>query len=87
MQEWAMRYHKIVILIVSCLMGIGIWGLDNMKKNEFPNFTIRQGLVVALYPGATSENVEQQVTKPLENYIFTYNEVKRKKQYHQVVMA
>lgn len=79
MQEWAMRYHKIVILIVSCLMGIGIWGLDNMKKNEFPNFTIRQGLVVALYPGATSENVEQQVTKPLENYIFTYNEVKRKK--------
>ena len=78
MQEWAMRYHKIVILIVSCLMGLGIWGLDNMKKNEFPNFTIRQGLVVALYPGATSENVEQQVTKPLENYIFTYNEVKRK---------
>ena len=78
MQEWAMRYHKIVILIVSCLMGIGIWGLDNMKKNEFPNFTIRQGLVVALYPGATSENVEQQLTKPLENYIFTYNEVKRK---------
>lgn len=78
MQESAMRYHKIVILIVSCLMALGIWGLDNMKKNEFPNFTIRQGLVVALYPGATSEDVEQQVTKPLENYIFSYNEVKRK---------
>ncbi len=78
MQEWAMRYHKIVILIVSCLMALGICGLDNMKKNEFPNFTIRQGLVIASYPGATSEDVEQQVTKPLENYIFSYNEVKRK---------
>lgn len=78
-QEWAMHYHHIVLLIVVCLMVFGVFGLAEMNKNEFPDFTIRQGVVVAVYPGATAEDVEQQVTKPLENYIFTYKEVNKAK--------
>ena len=77
--EWSMHYRQIVILIASCLIAFGIVGLVNMKKNEFPNFTIRQGIVVAVYPGATTAEVEQQVTKPLEDYIFSYKEVKKTK--------
>lgn len=50
-----------------------------MAKAEFPDFTIRQGVVVAVYPGATAEEVEAQVARPLERYLFTYDEVKRKK--------
>ena len=46
---------------------------------EFPDFTVRQGVVVAVYPGANVSEMEQQVTKPLENYIFTYKEVKKAK--------
>lgn len=78
-QEWAMHYHHIVILITVCLMVFGVFGLAKMNKNEFPDFTIRQGVVVAIYPGATAEDVEQQVTKPLEDYIFTFKEVKKAK--------
>ncbi len=77
--EWAMHYHHIVILITSCLIAFGVFGLAKMNKNEFPDFTIRQGVVVAAYPGASAEDVEEQVTKPLENYIFTYKEVKKAK--------
>ncbi len=77
--EWAMHYRHIVILITSCLIAFGVYGLAEMNKNEFPDFTIRQGVVVAVYPGATAEDVEQQVTKPLEDYIFTYKEVKKAK--------
>lgn len=74
-----MHYRQIVILVVCCLIAFGIYSLPNMRKNEFPDFTIRQGIVVAVAPGNTAEEMEQQVTKPLENYIFTYKEVKKEK--------
>ncbi len=56
-------------------MLFGIYSLPRMNKDEFPQFTMRQGLVVALYPGATAEEVEQQVTIPLEDYINTFEAV------------
>ena len=79
MQEWCMHYRQIIILLVSCLVALGVFGLANINKNEFPDFTIRQGIVVAVYPGVTSQEMEEQVTKPLEKYIFTYREVKKEK--------
>lgn len=77
--EWAIHYRQIVILITAILVAFGIFALDKMNKNEFPDFTVRQGVVVAVYPGASINDMEQQVTKPLENYIFTYKEVKKAK--------
>jgi len=58
---------------------MGIYGMYVMPKDEFPAFTIRQGVVIAVYPGATTEEVEEQVARPLERYLFTYGEVNRKK--------
>ncbi len=77
--EWAMRYRKIVIMITCVLIAFGIYGLYGIRKNEFPDITIRQGVVVAVYPGASALEVEQQVTKPLEEYIFTYKDVNKVK--------
>lgn len=77
--EWAMHYRQIIILLTCCLMAFGIYGLTGMKKNEFPDFTIRQGIVVALCPGYTAAEMEEQVTKPLEDYIFSYKEVRKDK--------
>ena len=74
-----MYYRQIVILLVTCLVALGVYGLVNINKNEFPDYTVREGIVAAVYPGATSEEVEQQVTKPLERYIFSYKEVLKEK--------
>ena len=79
LQEWSMHYRQIIILLVSCFVALGIYGLANINKNEFPDFTIRQGIVVAVYPGVNAQEMEEQVTKPLEKYIFTYKEVKKEK--------
>ena len=79
LQEWSMHYRQIIILLVSCLVALGIFGLANINKNEFPDFTIRQGIVIAAYPGVTAQEMEEQVTKPLEKYIFQYREVKKEK--------
>ena len=77
--EWAMHYRQIVILVTCCLVAFGIYSLPQMQKNEFPDFTIRQGIVVAAAPGSTVDEMVEQVTKPLEDYIFTYKEVKKEK--------
>ena len=77
--KWPLEHYKISLLIVLLLFVMGFYGMYVMPKDEFPQFTIRQGVVVAVYPGATSEEIEEQVTKPLERYLFTYEEVNREK--------
>ena len=79
-----MRYNKEVILIVCILLGFGVYALLEMNKNEFPSFTVREGVVAAVYPGANVEQIEQEVLKPLEDYIFSYDEVNKKKTYARV---
>ena len=79
--ESAMVGHNIVILLVAMLVLTGIAGLVLMPKEEMPEFTIRQGAVVAVYPGATSAQVEERVTRQLEDFVFTYKEVNKKKTY------
>ena len=74
-----MHYRQIVILVVTCLVAFGVYSLPEMRKNEFPDFTVRQGIVVAVAPGNTAREMVEQVTKPLEEYIFTYKEVKKEK--------
>lgn len=79
--ELAMRYNQITLLLIFLLVLLGIYGLIKMPKQEFPEFIIRQGVVVGVYPGATSSEVEEQLAKPLERYLFTFKEVKKKKTY------
>lgn len=81
--EAAMRNHNIVIIIALLLMIVGVIALKKMPRNEFPQFTIRQGVIVGVYPGATSADVEAQLTRVVENYIFGYQEVKKAKTYSQ----
>ncbi len=76
-----MKRHGLVMALFLVLMAFGIWSLPQMNKDEFPQFTVRQGLVAALYPGATAEEVEQQVTIPLEDYINSFEAVDKKLTY------
>ena len=77
--KWPLEHYSISLLIILILFVMGIYGMYVMPKDEFPHATIRQGVVVAVYPGATSEDIEQQVARPLERYLFTYGEVNRTK--------
>ena len=76
---WPLENYPISLLIIGILFVLGIMGMYEIPKDEFPSVTIRQGVVAAVYPGATSEEVEQQVARPLERYLFTFGEVNRVK--------
>ena len=77
--KWPLEHYSITLLIIGIFFVLGIFGMYDMPKDEFPHAIIRQGVVVAVYPGATTEEVEQQVARPLERYLFTYGEVNRVK--------
>lgn len=77
--QWGYKYHSVVILLVTLLAVFGIYALQVMQKNEFPNFTIREGVLVAVYPGASAQELEEQVMRPMEDFIFSYKEVNKKK--------
>lgn len=80
---WAMEYKSIVFLLVTVLIVFGVFALREMPKQEFPVFTIRQGLIIGIYPGATPSEVEEQLAKPLEEFIFTFKEVRKAKTYSE----
>jgi multidrug efflux pump subunit AcrB/outer membrane protein TolC len=79
--ESAMKNRQIVFLSIILLIGLGIYALKNMPRQEFPTVTIRQGLVIGAYPGATSKQVEEQLTTEVERYLFSYKEINKKKTY------
>ena len=75
--KWAIYDKKLVYLIVLGLVVAGVFGLININKDEFPTFQIKQGLVAGIYPGATAAEGEQQLTRPLEEALFSFREVDR----------
>jgi multidrug efflux pump subunit AcrB/outer membrane protein TolC len=57
----------------------GLYSLMTMPRREDPKITIRTGIVAAVYPGATSQQVEDQVTSKIEERLFRFEEVRREK--------
>lgn len=77
----SLRHPVISVVLLLMAVSVGIQALLSMPRMEDPNITIRTGLVMAMYPGATSEQVEKQVTKKLEEHIFKFPEIRRQKTY------
>lgn len=76
-----LRYPTITAILVIMAVAVGIQALMGMPRTEDPTITIRTGIVAAMYPGASSEQVEKQVTKTLESHIFKFQEVRKDKTY------
>ncbi len=74
-----LRYWQPIVMLVVILIAAGITALVKMPRDEYPEFKIRQGIIVGVYPGASSEQVEAEVTDKVEKYLFQYKSVKRSK--------
>ncbi|NTE05578.1 efflux RND transporter permease subunit [Agrobacterium tumefaciens] len=77
--EAALKYKHLTLAILLTLFAVGINSLVNMPRREDPKITIRQGLILAGFPGASSAQVEEQLTKKLEQQLFQYDEVDKTK--------
>lgn len=64
--EWAIRHKQIVYFFIIAIITGGLWSYFHLGRSEDPDFTIRQAVVMAAWPGASAQQITQQVTDPLE---------------------
>jgi len=64
--EWAIRHKQIVYFFIIAIITGGLWSYFHLGRSEDPDFTIRQAVVTAAWPGASAQQITQQVTDLLE---------------------
>lgn len=67
--RWAIRHKSIVYFFVVSILITGIFSFYHLGRREDPDFTIRQMVVTAVWPGASAEQMTEQVTDKLEEKI------------------
>jgi multidrug efflux pump subunit AcrB/outer membrane protein TolC len=77
----ALRYPQVTLFLSAVVFLLGVYSMVRMPRREDPKITIRTGIVAAMYPGATSQEVEDQVTRKIEEHLFHFEEVRREKTY------
>ncbi|MBP1627615.1 MAG: hypothetical protein H6Q00_2090 [Holophagaceae bacterium] len=79
MIQFFLRYPVVTLVVAALVAMVGLQALWGMPRTEDPSITIRTGLVIAAYPGATTQQVEQQVTRPIESHLFKCPEIRKSK--------
>tara|TARA_R110002012_G_scaffold274498_1_gene460836 strand:- start:1591 stop:4638 length:3048 start_codon:yes stop_codon:yes gene_type:complete len=77
MVDYFLRHRAASYLMTVVLLAGGALSFLGMGQLEFPEFTIRNALITTQYPGATPEEVEQEVTSTLEESIQGMSSIKR----------
>ena len=75
----AMRHKNITLLLVVMMMLAGLFSLVKIPKNEFPQFNVPVGLMVGVYPGASGLEIEHQLARPMEEFLWTFKEINKKR--------
>src|SRR5919205_261944 len=64
--SFALYQPLFVAIGLALFIGAGVWAFKNLPVEAFPDVTDTQVTVISLYPGRAAEEVEKQVTVPLE---------------------
>src|SRR5262245_16578696 len=60
-------HHRLLTLVLGVsLAALGLWSFQQLKVEAYPDISDTSVVVIALYPWNASEEVEQQVTIPIE---------------------
>lgn len=64
--HFALQQRLLILVIGIALAGCGIYVFQNLKVEAYPDISDTQAVIISLYPGQSAEEVEQQVTVPIE---------------------
>ncbi|HUL12492.1 MAG TPA: CusA/CzcA family heavy metal efflux RND transporter [Methylococcaceae bacterium] len=62
----ALHYRWIVLIGAIIVMVLGLWSFTRMKIDAYPDISAQMVQVITTYPGRAPEEVERQVTIPVE---------------------
>ncbi len=67
--DYALKHKSFIWLLMAAVTLGGIMAYFQVGRLEYPTFKIKKATVATLYPGATSEEVENEVTDKIEEEI------------------
>ena len=65
----SVRNNRVVFAAMLIVLVGGIVAYQQMGRLEDPEFTIKEALIITPYPGASAEEVAQEVTNPIESAV------------------
>lgn len=74
--KFALQNRTFMVVLVILLIGTGILSYQKLGRLEDPTFTIKTAAVITRYPGATPQEVEEEVTDTIEEAIQSMGQVK-----------
>ena len=66
LSEWALRSKPLTIYLMLIAIVAGVFAFVNLGRDEDPSFTVKTMLVTAVWPGATIDETQSQLTDRLE---------------------
>ena len=85
--KFVLRRPVTTFLVILCLIVFGISSLFGSKLELIPNMEMPMMVVTAIYPGASPKDVNDLVTKPIEDKVETLSSVKQVTSYSNENMA
>jgi multidrug efflux pump subunit AcrB len=64
--EFSVKNNRVVLVAMAMAIIGGIVAYFNIGRLEDPEFTIKQALIITPYPGASADEVAQEVSNPIE---------------------
>ncbi len=79
----AVKRPILTFVVFAILTLAGIYSMLNTKTDLFPDVSLPSISIITFYPGASSEDVEKLITKPIEEAISTVPNIKNIRSFSQ----
>ena len=66
LSEWALKHRSLVLYAILVTALLGLYGYNQLGQSEDPPFTFKVMVVQTLWPGATTQQVQREVTDRIE---------------------
>ena len=66
LSAWAVHHQALVLFLIVMLGVAGFLSYERLGRAEDPSFTIKLAVVTAFWPGATAQEMQEQVADPIE---------------------
>ena len=71
LSEWALRHQQFVGFLIAVAVVMGAMSYLNLGRKEDPEFAVKSMLISVGWPGASAQEVAEQVVKPIEQALTT----------------
>jgi len=75
--EWSVKHDRVVFVAMLLMLVGGVVAYQNLGRLEDPEFTIKDALIITPYPGASADEVAQEVTNPIETAVQQLGQLER----------